>query len=259
LGTDAGERQMNEPPFTFGISYELPGRRETPAVIGAKLLDTLDALSRVDPLFADWIVPEKPTMTSWPLAVARPRIAKIVENNVVRDDYGQPEPKSGYGFITVTKNAIPSRIVKLLVRGGSPFRDELLLLIGDPLYPTDPAIVKYDLFRQALLATSMIWRPAWAVAAAVWLDSKEPMAPGGSQFPDSHFNFPWMAYLSPASSLRFALPADIRTERAPDGGLLMTTTEEPFDPRNPEHLRGARILAETMIARTGRSPIYNAD
>ena len=242
---------MNEPPFTFGISYELPGSRETPAVIGAKLLDTLDALSRIDPLFADWTVPENPTMTSWPLAAARPRIAAIVENNVVRNKRQEPQPESGYSFIVVTKNAIPSRNVKLFVHGGSPVRDELMLLVGDPMYPTDPAMVKYELFREALLATSVIWRPVWAVVAAVWLDSREPMAPGGSQFPDSHFNFPWMAYLSPASSLRFALPAGIRTERAPDGGLLMTTTEEPFDPRNSEHLRGARILAETMIARFG--------
>ncbi len=242
---------MSERPFYFGISYELPGRRETPAVIGAKLLDTLDALSRIDPLFADWIVPERPTMTSWPLAVARPRIAAIVEINVLRNKRNEPQPESGYGFTTVTENAIPSRIVKLLVRGGSPFRDELLLFVGDPLYPTDPAVVKYDLFRQALLVTSMIWRPAWAVVSARWLRSKEPVAPGGPQYPRSHFGFPWMAYLSPTSSLRFALPAGIRTERAPDGGLLMTTTEESFDPTIPEHLHCARILAETMIARFG--------
>jgi Immunity protein 52 len=248
---------MNERPFYFGICYGLPRRRETPAVIGAKLLDTLDTLSRIDPLFADWRVPDNPTMTSWPLAIARPRIAAIVENNVRRDKSGQPQPKSGYGMIIVTKNAIPSRMVKLFVDGGSLSRDELKLLVGDPLYPTDPAIVKYDLFRQALLATTMIWRPVWAVVSAVWLRSKEPMAPGGAQFPDSHFNFPWMAYLSSARSLRLALPGGIRTERTPDGGLLMTTTEESFDPTNPEHLRGARILAETMIAQ--RFPIYLSD
>lgn len=239
---------MNERPFFFGIYYGLPARRETPAVIGAKLLETLDVLSRIDPLFADWVVPDNPTMTSLPLAVARARIAAIVENNVVRDSYGEPEPESGYSFITQSENAIPSRIVKLFVLGGAAFRDELMLLVGDPLYPTDPLVVKYGLFREALLATSMIWRPAWAAVAAKWLKSKDPSEP---PFPISPFQIPWMAYLSPARSLRFALPADIRTERAPDGGLLMTTTEEEFDPRNPEHIRRARILAETLIARPG--------
>jgi hypothetical protein len=251
---------MNERPSYFGIYYGLPLRRETPAVIGAKLLDTLDALSRIDSLFADWRVPDNPTMTSLPLALARPRIAAIVENNVARDKYDQPRPKSGYGMIIVTNNTIPSRIVKLFVDGGSVSRDELMLLVGDPLYPTDPAIVEYGLFREALLATSMIWRPAWAAVAAKVRDySKEPIASGAPLFPGSAFHIPWMAYLSPARSLRFALPADIRTERAPDDGLLMTTTEEPFDPTNLEHLRRARILAETMIASTGRFPIYNPD
>jgi hypothetical protein len=37
----------------------------------------------------------------------------------------------------------------------------------------------------------------------------------------------------------------------PDGGLLMMATEKRLDPENPEHLRRSRLLAETMIARTG--------
>lgn len=86
---------MNERPFRTGIYYGLPRRRETPAVIGAKFLHSLDALSRIDPLFAKWNVLDRPALASLPLAVARPRIATIVENNVVRDDDGQPEPELG--------------------------------------------------------------------------------------------------------------------------------------------------------------------
>jgi hypothetical protein len=61
-----------------------------------------------------------------------------------------------------------------------------------------------------------------------------------------------MAYQSPASIVGLPLPAGIRSESAPDGGLLFTVTEEPFNPTNPEHLQGARIVAETMIAHSGR-------
>jgi hypothetical protein len=40
----------------------------------------------------------------------------------------------------------------------------------------------------------------------------------------------------------------------------MSATEERFDLANPEHLRSACILAETMIARTGfKLPNYNPD
>jgi hypothetical protein len=48
-------------------------------------------------------------------------------------------------------------------------------------------------------------------------------------------------------------PPDITTGRTPDGGLLMTVTEDRLDPTNPEHLRRASTLAETMIAQTGLS------
>src|SRR5262249_391402 len=118
-------------------------------VIGAKFLRSLDALSLIDPLFAKWDVLDRPAMDSLPLAVARPRIATIVENNVIRNDFDQPEPSSGYSAIGVTDTAFPSRIVTLSVRGGGLVRDEMMLNVGDFLYPTDPLIVKYTPFREA--------------------------------------------------------------------------------------------------------------
>jgi hypothetical protein len=45
-------------------------------------------------------------------------------------------------------------------------------------------------------------------------------------------------------------PPDVVTEHAPGGGLLLSATEDNFDLTNPEHLRRARLLAETMISHT---------
>jgi hypothetical protein len=243
---------MNEHPFRFSIYYELPRRGETPAVIGAKFLHTLDTLSPIDPLLARWKVLDRPTLASLPLAEARPRIAAIVENFDVLDDAGQPEPESGYSAIGVTDTVIPSHIVTFRVNAGGLVRDEMTLYVGDILYPTDPLIVKYGLFRNALLATSAIWQPTWACVAATRRDySEEPIVPGAPLFPASVFRIPWMAYVSPARTLGLPLPIGIRSERAPDGGLLFTVTDEPFNPTNPEHLQGARIVAEAMIAHAG--------
>jgi hypothetical protein len=47
------------------------------------------------------------------------------------------------------------------------------------------------------------------------------------------------------------LPPGTQTERSSDGGLPMIATEERLDPDLLEHARRARILAETLIARTG--------
>jgi hypothetical protein len=244
---------MNKNPFRFSIYYELPRRGETPAVIGAKFLRTLDALSRIDPLLATWKVLDRPTLASLPLADARPRIAAIVKNFVVLDDDNQSEPESGYTAIGMTDGAIPSRIVALRVHAGGLVRDEMMLDVGGILHATDPLIVKYDLFRGALLATSAIWQPTWACVAATRNGghSEEPIVPGAPLFPSSVFRIPWMAYVSPARTVGFPLPVGINTERAPDGGLLFTVTKEPFSPTNPKHLQGARTLAEAMIAHAG--------
>ena len=80
---------------------------------------------------------------------------------------------------------------------------------------------------------------------------KTPLSPGAPIFPYSRFHIPWLAYVSAPLASRLQLPAEIATERTPDGGLLMTATKERLDPANPEHLRRARILAEIMIARAG--------
>src|SRR5262249_32959338 len=123
-----GQSQMNGPPLSFTICNRLPLRQETPAVIGAKFLDSLDALSRIDPLFSDWSVLDRPKWASLPLA--RTRIATIIENNVARDHDGRPEPESGYGATGETNNAILSRIVTLTVQAGGMMIDEMTLRVG---------------------------------------------------------------------------------------------------------------------------------
>jgi hypothetical protein len=53
------------------------------------------------------------------------------------------------------------------------------LRFGDILQPTDPLIVTYTLFREALLATSAIWQPLWAYVSAFMMDYwKGPIVPG---------------------------------------------------------------------------------
>ena len=133
----------------------------------------------------------------------------------------------------------------------------------------DLSVVTYPLFKAALLAINGIWRAPWACAQAIRLGTvavpidfggvqatridSAAQVPSDHRFPHSVFHIPWIAYLSARLSDGVTLAPEILTERTPDGGLLMTATEERFDPANPEHLRRARILAETLIARTGYS------
>jgi hypothetical protein len=61
----------------------------------------------------------------------------------------------------------------------------------------------------------------------------------------------WLSYLSAPLAAGLEPPADILSERTPDGGLLMIAAEERLDPANPDHMRRSRIIAEIMIARAG--------
>jgi hypothetical protein len=245
---------MHESSFRFAHFLARPQLRETPADIAQKFLDTLDTLSAIDPLFTSWKVLDFATRTEISLSVGRSRIVSIVEDGVARNDDDQPEPKSGYTAIGVTDNPLASRVAKFTADAGAAYpRGIVQLEIGDPLAPTDPSIVKYQLFRQALLAMTVRWQPAWSYTCAFrmyyW---KAPIVPGAPMIRYNPFHIPWIAYLSPALSTGFVVPAtEVRIEHAPGGGLLLSATEENFDPTNPEHLRRAGALAEIMMARTG--------
>jgi Immunity protein 52 len=239
--------------FSYGIRSDLPAHPESPASIGAKFVNTLDALSRIDPIvFSNWEVMDFSAIESLPLATARLRIAAIIDNNVSRDDFGQPEPDDGYSAGASAGHTLSPRRMSLRIDAGGTNAGETDLQAGEyDMFP-DPAVVTYPVFKGALLATNAIWPPPWACAYAFRKDyDKGPLFTGAALFPYSVFHIPWLAYLSAPLGAGIELPQEIKTERTPDGGLLMIATEERLEPANPEHLRRARILAETMIARTG--------
>jgi hypothetical protein len=243
-------------------------RTEAPGVIGANFLKTLDALSDIDPLFANWEVFDPRNGSSLSLAAARPRIGSIIENNVARGDAGQPLPAYGYDAGAMVGEADSPRSVTFSLHAGGQFEGNAVLEFAQYDVVPDLAIVTYPLFRAALLAINAVWRAPWACAQAFRSGAIEvPMdiegLPGNKivsltqvpldpTFPRTVFHIPWIAYLSAERAAGVGLAREILTERVPDGGLLMSATTERLDPMNPEHVRGARILVQTLIARKYR-------
>jgi hypothetical protein len=266
-----GRDPMNEIKFNYSIRSELPVSPQSPASLGAKFVDTLDALSSIDPaIFADWQVMDLREKDSVPLAKARSRIGAIIERNVTRDDFGCPEPYYGYSAVAFTSNSIKSRKVHLRIKVGGQSRGDAWLQTGDWQVLPNPAIVTYPLFKAALFAINAIWPPIWACAYAFRSNTVRlpetypggvqgyrleslPMVPDHPTFKDSVFHIPWIAYISTPLAAGVMLPPEIITEQTPDGGLLMVATKDRLDPDNPEHLQRARLIVETMLARTGSS------
>jgi hypothetical protein len=273
-----------EPHYEYFIRSDWQDRVETPAAIGAKFLNTLDALSRIDPIFSDWIIAECPNprsgdlitdsenMKAIPLASARPRIAEIIENYVVLDDAGDPDPDHGYNAMAATSELAGLRTARVKVRAGGKYGGGVDFGFGRHMMkPPDLTLVTYPLFKAALLAINAIWRSPWACAEAFRSGSisvpgveivpglvatkieSVTQVPLDPTFPRSIFHIPWIAYLSAERAAGIALTRDILTERTPDGGLLMSATTDRLDPMNPEHVRRARIVTEVLITRAGKS------
>jgi Immunity protein 52 len=244
---------MMQDSFQYTIRADLPVHTEGPASLGAKFLDTLDALGQADSsIFDDWQVIDLPALETFPLAEARPRIAEIIGNNVKRDDEEEPDPRLGYAALAFNGHDRGPHGMGLEVTAGGIVEGNAFLRTGGYKVSPDPAILTYPLFRAALLAINAFWSPTWACAHVFKMHyDKTPLSAGAPLFPYSRFHIPWIAYLSAPLASGLQLPAEIQAERAPDGGFLMTATEERLEPTIAEHLRRARIIAEIMIARTG--------
>lgn len=247
---------MTRSAFDYFIRLPLPAGHLSPDWLGQRFLRTLDGLTRIDPsIFAGWQVGELWKMRGIPLAAARPRISEIIGRNAHPDDSGRPEPEHGFTAMALTTADEESRQMSLSVHSfGTLPESNVELRAGDLMVPPDLAIVSYPLFRSALLAINDIWLPPSTCAQVFRLDyEKVPLVPGAALFPHSEFHIPWIAYLGPSLLHGFAGAPDIKTERTPDGGMLMSAIEDRLDPTNPEHLRRARILADILIKATANS------
>jgi hypothetical protein len=225
-------------------------------MIGEKFLQTLDALERIDPLFSNWGTSDADNSAKGrPIAPLRSVFTAFVEANVKRDDWDQPDPDDGYWLWAATRYRpyapADPRSMTFFVCAGSKWRNYNSLEAGRDTTPPDPEMISFPIFRSALLAMLSIWPAPWAnVRASIW-GQAPPTPPGQPPFPKSGYQMPWMSYLCGERAARIKLPDEIRTERTPDGGLLMIAAETRFDPTNREHMARSRILAEIMIEHGG--------
>jgi hypothetical protein len=223
------------------------------AVLGEKFLRALDLIAEAAPEVGSWLIARSPSDRQLiSIEDARRIMPKIMEDNVSTDDNDEADPDYGYALMAFNGRGLRSGSINLTAGAGGRFGDRISFRVGFIDVPSDPAVVTYRLFRAALLSIVGIWPSVWANANAYRADYyKAPTAPGVPPHPYSRFHLPWLSYLSAPLAKGLTLPADILTERTPDGGLLMIAAEERLDPANPEQMRRSRAIAEIMIARAG--------
>lgn len=242
----------------MAIEYKIQAawfsREETPPEIGAKFLRTLDSLSPINPLLTQWgYFDETNIPLGEPFETISPRITDFVSEHVWLDEYDEPEPSKGYA-IWASNLYHPGRTAdgqsgNVYVNAGSLGSNQVDFSVGREGMTTDPGLLTYPLFRSVLLALVEIWRPEWVNVRCSASGLLPTAASGDPNFPYSGFQMPWMAYLCAERADGVPIPADIPTERTPDGGLLMVAATSPLEPGDPKQMAISKEIARILIAR----------
>jgi hypothetical protein len=243
--------------YSYSIYSNWLRDASSPVEIGDRFLDLLGRLGTIDPVFQDWhfvrLVPDDPDASDDeegpPMIPTRVNIVELVENNVARDDFWHPDPDHGYRPIAFTEPPERNQGMHLSVTAGSRFENEANLMTGDRT-PLAAELVRYPLFRDALLAIVAVWRPAWARVQAFKMEveyiPRGDLTEVGAR---SQHRMTWMAYLSADLARGLSLPPDLHTELTPDGGLLMAAAQDRLDTDNPTQMRLSDFLTAMMAER----------
>jgi hypothetical protein len=228
-------------------------RPQKAGAVGAQFLQTLEALGKVDALFGDWWTwREVDGSDAQPL---EPLLADVPAFVQSREDPDWAPPNPGYLLFVSNgewrTSPSSSRLMTLILFAGSRFTNYFTLRVTTNVGRLDTAILDFNLYKAMVLAMVSVWRPPWVnVRCSLW-GQTPPTLPGEPEFPYTAYQMPWIAYLDADLAKGLAVPADVKTERLADGGVLMIATEEPFDPSNVQHMRPSRFMAQTLSERGG--------
>ena len=98
----------------------------------------------------------------------------------------------------------------------------------------------HKIFHASLLAIVDGWDPNTAEASCNWLVRRKKY--------DFPFRPAWMRYVCPALAVRATPPASALVEHLPNGGMLISATDENFDVDNPKHVAVAEEVANALAA-----------
>ena len=226
------------PEVSFILSAFWGPRRETPAALAQRWLATVHQLRTLDPALAEWY-----------RGVNRRGVPLPLEPAAVEAAIADSETDTGYRLTAMNDVAGRGpRVFAFMMKGGDAWYNVVTFgteMFSDP----DPALLRYDLFKPALLAIAEAFAVQRAYAYSRALTKHWPPSGTFSGFPIA-----WISYVGPRAAPLITPPATALVERRPDGGLLMAATTETFDVGNPAHMRVARDIEQAVAPLNGTRP-----
>lgn len=242
---------------------------DTPAAIGQNFLQTLDAMSRVDPVLDGWVIWERhctlDELEAWvedgkpepapirPIAIddARRNMTGLVETNVILNDWGEEQPDEGYRLSASTQHNQTPLGVNVSVSAGGKFNYNYWRLNfgADWTSPPDPALLSFPIMSGLFRTMASAWSTPWAFLRGT--TSEHELRPSSLGFGYTSVetfrrNITWMAYLSAEQAKGFEAPPELIAERTAEGGLILTAFQDPPDPSNADQMRRSDILGAIM-------------
>ena len=136
----------------------------SPAMLGAKFLNVLEAISDAVPGIGEWFLSKPPYEDEFlTIAEVRASVAEWVEVNEATTDF-VADPEAGYTLIAMNMNDFSPKNVGLIARIGGRFGRSITFRVGFLDLPSDLETVTYPLFRAALLGIVTQLPPVWAKA-----------------------------------------------------------------------------------------------
>jgi hypothetical protein len=229
---------------SYAIRFVWGSRPQTPAEIAETILRTAEELGKLDPLYQSWWVLDGYIERDLvPLRRAKFRLKQIVENNVMRDDFGDPESDWGHSCeITTGVDGGPDGI-SLNISAGIP--DVRRLGGNDIVFSTeygvdpDPRVIAYPLFKSMMMTVVRVWDVAMARAFCL-------NAPEDPRTMDRFIGPAWITYLAPRLAAQITPPDGVLCEWTPEGGMVLIATEETFDPSHEDHVNAAWAMSDAL-------------
>ncbi len=217
------------------VRADWPGRRESPEQVAARLRRYLDDLISLDECLETWSVGRRKTA---PYRWVRTDLAALVRDDVMRSESGEEEVNSGYQIAAMSDDT--RQLFALQGNAGGihpwPSWNRVFLYTNSGRTPV-PEIVTYRLLKAVTLATIAAWEPLFCLVGS----SDLRVRPG-----DGWYYRAWMTYVPPPHATSLDLLGVPFAERTPDGGLLLSATEDIFDAKNPAHVEGAQIISNAV-------------
>jgi len=220
----------------FYVNTDWFGRQEDATAVAGRLSRHLSALVSADRTLASWSVGATREM---PYGAVRPDLTSLVSDDIVRSEDGEVVDGAGYRVSCVSQD--PAQYYMIVGTAGSRYPPPLssgLIFKTISNDEADPAIVTYRLMKAVMLATIGCWEPDFCIARSNQIDPDYEH--------EGQYTKAWMTYVPPAH-VGDVDPVGVPfLERTPDGGLLLSATQEIFRPENPAHLEGATRISQAL-------------